>query len=124
MVEPLHISRVIVPSATLRLDVQHRSIRSVGHPSRRGPGLPSFPHSLCSWYSTRHYRAPSLRGILGRSVAAESGFSYAPSMLAYGAQQPVWTRGALDAFIAEPQAIILGKEMGFFGIRTILRWPA
>ena len=37
-------------------------------------------------------------------------------MRAYAAKQPVWTGEALDAFIADPQAVVPGNEMGFFGI--------
>ena len=61
-------------------------------------------------------QGPSLKGVLGRKVAAEPGFAYSPAMRAYAAQQPVWTREALDTFIADPQAIVPGNEMGFFGI--------
>ena len=61
-------------------------------------------------------QGPSLKGIVGRAVAAESGFAYSPAMRAYAAQQPRWTRAALDAFITDPQAVVPGNEMGFFGI--------
>ena len=37
-------------------------------------------------------------------------------MRAYAARQPRWTREALDAFIADPQAVVPDNEMGFFGI--------
>jgi cytochrome c len=62
-------------------------------------------------------QGPSLRGVVGRAVAAEPGFAYSPAMRAYAARQPRWTRAALDAFVADPQAVIPGNEMGFFGIR-------
>ena len=61
-------------------------------------------------------QGPSLRGILGAPVAAEPGFVYSPEMRAYAARQPVWTRDALDAFLADPQSAVPGNEMGFFGI--------
>ena len=61
-------------------------------------------------------QGPSLRGIVGRPVAAEPGFAYSPEMLAYARRQPRWTAEALDAFIADPQAVVPDNEMGFFGI--------
>lgn len=62
-------------------------------------------------------QGPSLRGIVGREVAAEPGFAYSPAMRAYAEQQERWTREALDAFIADPFAVVPDNEMGFFGIR-------
>jgi cytochrome c len=61
-------------------------------------------------------QGPSLRGIVGRAVAAEPGFAYSPALRAYAARQRRWDREALDAFIADPQAVVPGNEMGFFGI--------
>lgn len=61
-------------------------------------------------------QGPSLRAILGRAVASEAGFAYSPAMRAYADRQPRWTREALDAFIADPQAVVPNNEMGFFGI--------
>jgi cytochrome c2 len=61
-------------------------------------------------------QGPSLNGIVGREIAAEEGFTYSPAMRAYAGQQKRWTREALDAFIADPLAVVPGNEMGFFGI--------
>lgn len=61
-------------------------------------------------------QGPSLKGIVGRKVASEAGFVYSPAMLAYAARQDTWTSKALDAFIADPQAVVPGNDMGFFGI--------
>lgn len=61
-------------------------------------------------------QGPSLRGVVGRAIAAEPGFAYSPAMLAYAARQKRWTREALDGFIADPQAAVPGNEMGFFGV--------
>jgi cytochrome c len=62
-------------------------------------------------------QGPSLKGIVGRPVAAEPGFAYSPAMRAYAARQRRWDREALDAFIADPQAVVPDNEMGFFGVR-------
>ncbi len=61
-------------------------------------------------------QGPSLKGVLGRRVAAEPGFAYSPAMRDYATRQRAWTREALDAFIADPQAVVPHNEMGFFGI--------
>lgn len=61
-------------------------------------------------------QGPSLAGVVGRPVAAEAGFAYSPAMGAYAARQRRWTREALDAFLADPQAVVPDNEMGFFGI--------
>ena len=62
-------------------------------------------------------QGPSLKDIVGREVAAEAGFAYSPAMRVYAARQLRWGREALDAFLADPQAVAPGNEMGFFGIR-------
>jgi cytochrome c len=64
-----------------------------------------------------HLQGPSLKGVVGREVAAETGFAYSSAMQVYAAQEPRWSREALDSFIADPQAAAPGNEMGFFGIR-------
>jgi cytochrome c len=61
-------------------------------------------------------QGPSLKGVVGRAVASEAGFAYSPAMRDYAARQPRWTREALDAFVADPQALVPDNEMGFFGV--------
>ena len=61
-------------------------------------------------------QGPSLKDVVGREVASEAGYAYSTAMQAYAAKQPIWTREALEAFIADPQAVVPGNEMGFFGI--------
>jgi len=62
-------------------------------------------------------QGPSLKGIVGRKVASEPGFAYSPAMRGFAAKQTRWDRKALDAFITDPQALVPGNRMGFFGIR-------
>lgn len=63
-------------------------------------------------------QGPSLNGIVGRRVASEPGFTYSPALRSYARKQKTWNRKALGAFIADPQAVIPGNRMGFFGIRN------
>lgn len=61
-------------------------------------------------------QGPSLRDIVGRAVAAEPGFAYSDAMRAYAGREPLWTQETLDAFIADPQEVVPGNDMGFFGV--------
>lgn len=62
-------------------------------------------------------QGPSLKGIVGRKVAARSGYAYSPELRAYASRQPRWTREALDSFLADPQKLVPDNEMGFFGLK-------
>jgi cytochrome c2 len=59
---------------------------------------------------------PSLKGVVGRGIAAQDGFRYSPAMRAYAVREQRWSREALDAFIKDPQAAVPDNNMGFFGI--------
>lgn len=89
----------------------------------KGEGLSAGERAYQKCYSCHslegpdpRLQGPSLNGIVGRDVAAEEGFTYSPAMRTYAEQQERWTREALDAFIADPLAVVPGNEMGFFGI--------
>ncbi len=60
---------------------------------------------------------PPLGGIVGRRIAAQPNFDYSPAMERYAAKRKVWSRAALDAFLADPLKEAPGNEMGFFGMR-------
>jgi cytochrome c2 len=57
--------------------------------------------------------APSLRGIVGRPVAAAEGFAYSEAMAGFGGR---WSEDRLDRFLANPAATIPGTTMAFEGI--------
>lgn len=57
--------------------------------------------------------APSLRGIVGRPVAAAKGFAYSEAMSRFGGR---WTEERLDRFLESPSAVVPGTTMGFAGI--------
>ena len=71
---------------------------------------------------------PSLHGIVGRPVAGEPGFNYSPAMRQLAARQPRWTREALDHFLADPETMVPGTEMGLPGLadtgerRALIDW--
>jgi cytochrome c len=56
---------------------------------------------------------PNLRTVLGRRAGALPGFEFSPAMRAAGAARGlVWTRATLDAYLADPQAVVPGTTMG------------
>jgi cytochrome c len=60
---------------------------------------------------------PNLNGVLGRPAGAVPGFPYSEALLQRARSGLAWTEPALDAFLADPQAVIPGNAMGFFGLR-------
>ena len=73
---------------------------------------------------------PTLHGIVGRPVAAERGFNYSPALRRFAAGNPRWTRELLDRFLADPEGLVPGTEMGFVGMsdaarrRALIDWLA
>jgi cytochrome c2 len=60
---------------------------------------------------------PSLRCLLGRRAGTLPGFEFSPAMVEAGRVRGLtWTRATLDAFLADPQAIVPGTEMGLPGL--------
>ena len=62
---------------------------------------------------------PLLRGIVGRKVASLPDYGYSGAIRAYAAGDERWSRERLDAFIADPQAVVPDNAMGFFGIADV-----
>ena len=60
---------------------------------------------------------PTLRGIVGRPVAAERSYNYSPALRHFANANPRWTPELIDRFITEPDKIVPGTEMGFPGMR-------
>lgn len=59
---------------------------------------------------------PNLDRIVGRRIAAEPGFAYSSAFRRFAAREGRWTRALLDRFIADPEAVVPGNAMGFFGM--------
>jgi len=56
---------------------------------------------------------PNLRTVLGRRSGTWPGFEFSPAMRAAGATRGlVWTRATLDAYLADPAALVPGTTMG------------
>ncbi len=55
---------------------------------------------------------PDLRGVLGRRAGTLPGFEFSPAMVEAGARRNlVWTRAALDRFLADSEATVPGTSM-------------
>ena len=71
---------------------------------------------------------PTLAGIVGRPIAAEPGFNYSPALRRLATRHRRWTPDLLDRFLADPEAVARGTEMGFIGLRdpderrTLIDW--
>ncbi len=71
---------------------------------------------------------PTLFGIVGRRIAGEQDFNYSPAMRRFAAREVHWTAERLDRFLAEPERVVVGTEMGFPGIpdpaerRRLIAW--
>lgn len=59
---------------------------------------------------------PSLHAIVGRPIAAAVEFEYSAEMRAFARAESRWTAELLDRFIADPEALVPGTDMGFGGI--------
>lgn len=60
---------------------------------------------------------PNLRCVLGRRAGTLPGFGFSPPMIEAGAARGlVWTRAALEAFLADPQRIVPGTAMEMLGL--------
>lgn len=55
-----------------------------------------------------HRLGPSLAAIVGRKAGEQSGYSYSPSLKNSGI---TWDEKTLDAFIANPDAVVPGNNM-------------
>ena len=61
---------------------------------------------------------PTLHAIVGRPVAAEGDFNYSPALRQLAVRRRQWTPALLDAFLADPQAVAPGTEMGLAGLEN------
>lgn len=56
---------------------------------------------------------PDLHGVFGRTAGAGTDFRYSPALKRSGI---TWTSKTLDAFVADPQAVVPGNRMPFSGM--------
>lgn len=56
---------------------------------------------------------PSLKGMFGRKAGSRDDYRYSVAMTRSGV---VWDAATLDAYLADPQAYIVGNRMSFAGV--------
>jgi cytochrome c len=60
---------------------------------------------------------PNLRCLLGRRAGSRPGFEFSPAMVEAGtARDLVWTRAALERFLADPEAVVPSTTMSMPGL--------
>lgn len=60
---------------------------------------------------------PNLRRLGQRPTAGDRTFTYSKAFNAFAARYPRWTPDLLDSFLTDPEALVPGNQMGFFGLR-------
>ena len=60
---------------------------------------------------------PNLAGLIGRKVAGDPAFDYSPVLRQAREEGRIWTREALEAFLADPEAMFPAMWMSAQGIR-------
>lgn len=58
---------------------------------------------------------PNLFGVLGAAAGGRPGYAYSPAMKASNIR---WDRAKLDAYLADPKALVPGTKMAIPGIKT------
>ena len=65
-----------------------------------------------------NFQGPNLYKILGRPAAAIPGFEYSQAMKQKAAEGLVWDAATLDAYIADPNAVVPGTLMSIPPVRN------
>ncbi|GGB54639.1 c-type cytochrome [Blastomonas aquatica] len=60
---------------------------------------------------------PNLAGLSARAIASDSDFDYSKAFRKFASSNPRWTPDLLDRFLTDPQAVVPGTDMGFFGLK-------
>ena len=63
-----------------------------------------------------HRIGPHLNAVFGRAAGSLEGYRYSPAMTEAGSGGLVWTDATLDAFLAEPRALVPHSRMSFAGM--------
>jgi cytochrome c len=61
---------------------------------------------------------PALDGVVGRAAGTREGYRYSDAMVAAGASGLAWDTGTLDAFLADPKAMVKGNKMAYAGLKN------
>lgn len=118
-------------AAALALGIAAASAACASPPAAAPPGerLYARCHACHALEPGRNTPAgPTLHAIVGRPIAAEPGFDFSPALRRLAARERRWTPELLDLFLADPEAVAPGTEMGFPGMdrpaerRSLIAW--
>ncbi len=65
----------------------------------------------------RGLSGPNLHALDQRAIAADPDFDYSKSFKDFAARNRRWTAALLDRFLTDPEAVVPGNQMGFFGLK-------
>ena len=65
----------------------------------------------------RHRIGPHLNDVFGRAAGSLADFRYSKAMRGAGSGGLVWTEATLDAFLADPRALVARSRMSFAGMK-------
>lgn len=60
---------------------------------------------------------PTLKGVVGRAVAAVEGYNYSDNMKELGASGAKWDEATLDNYLTNPKVLVPKGKMAFAGIK-------
>ncbi|WP_017671631.1 hypothetical protein [Blastomonas sp. AAP53] len=60
---------------------------------------------------------PSLHALDRRAIAADPDFDYSKAFKTFASRNQRWTPELLDRFLTDPEAVVPGNQMGFFGLK-------
>ena len=69
--------------------------------------------AACHSADARNGVGPGLKGIIGRKAGTAPGFHYSHAMKKFG---KTWDASTLNAYLANPQAVVPGNVMPFSGL--------
>jgi cytochrome c len=60
---------------------------------------------------------PNLSALSKRPIASDPDFDYSKAFKRFAGSNRRWTPELLDRFLADPQKVVPGNDMGFFGLK-------
>lgn len=60
---------------------------------------------------------PNLNRIGTRAIASDPDFEYSEAFRQFAKRNPRWSAPLLDRFLTDPEKLVPGNQMGFFGLK-------
>lgn len=99
--------------AAAALVLAHLPAMAVGDPAAGRKLFASCANCHAVGPSARHGFGPQLNALPGRKAGSLSGYAYSTAMKASGL---VWNEATLAAFLRDPNAVVPGTKMRYWGI--------